>query len=59
VDSRSRRISGLRSLTFFHTEYGMPSGPGADEGEDLDSVWANPIPTSSCSFFFISAICLR
>ena len=22
-------------FTFFHTEYGTPSGPGAEEGEDL------------------------
>jgi len=35
---RSTRILGLRLLTFFHTEYGTPSGPGVDDGEDGDSV---------------------
>ena len=29
-------IVGLMRLTFFHTEYGTPSGPGAEEGEDLE-----------------------
>jgi len=27
---------GLMRLIFFHTEYGTPSGPGAEEGEDLE-----------------------
>ena len=27
---------GVARLTFFHTEYGTPSGPGAEEGEDLE-----------------------
>ena len=26
-------IEGLMRFTFFHTEYGIPSGPGAEEGE--------------------------
>jgi len=29
-------IAGLTRLTRFHTEYGIPSGPGAEEGEDLE-----------------------
>jgi len=29
-------IVGLTRLTYFHTEYGTPSGPGAEEGEDLE-----------------------
>jgi len=32
-ERRSSRIAGLRRLTFFHTECGMPSGPGAEEGD--------------------------
>ena len=32
---RSRRRLGFTVFTFFQTEYGTPSGPGADEGEDL------------------------
>jgi len=31
-------IVGLTRLTFFHTGYGTPSGPGAEEGEDLETV---------------------
>jgi len=31
----SRRIAELRRLTFFHTEYGMPSRPGAEEVDYL------------------------
>jgi len=34
-ESCSCRITGLMRLTFFHTEYGIPSGPGAEEGENL------------------------
>jgi len=29
-------IAGLMRVTFFHTEYGIPSGPGAEEGELLE-----------------------
>jgi len=29
-------IVGLTRLTFCHTEYGTPSGPGAEEGQDLE-----------------------
>jgi len=29
-------IAKLIRLTFFHTAYGTPSGPGAEEGEDLE-----------------------
>jgi len=29
-------IEGFMRLTLFHTEYGIPSGPGAEEGEDLE-----------------------
>jgi len=29
-------IVGLTWFTFFHTEYGTPSGPGAEEGDDLE-----------------------
>ena len=29
-------IEGLMRFTFFHTEYGIPSGPGAEEGELLE-----------------------
>ena len=32
---RSRRRLGLVVFTFFQTKYGTPSGPGAEEGEDL------------------------
>jgi len=39
-DRRSKTIPGFRSWTFFHTQYGMPSGLWADEGKDLQSVWA-------------------
>jgi len=31
----SRMIEGLMRFTLFHTEYGTPSGPGAEEGELL------------------------
>jgi len=31
-------IEGLMRFTFFHTEYGIPSGPGADQGELLERV---------------------
>ena len=34
-ERRSRRIPDLMRLTLFHTEYGMPSGPEAEEGEDV------------------------
>ena len=33
---RSRRRLGLVAFTLFPTEYGTPSGPGTEEGEDLD-----------------------
>ena len=29
-------IEGFMRLTLFQTEYGIPSGPGAEEGEDLE-----------------------
>jgi len=29
----------LVELTFFQTKYGMPLGPGADEGEDFACAW--------------------
>jgi len=29
-------IEGLAMFIFFHTEYGSPSGPGAEEGELLE-----------------------
>jgi len=32
----SSKIAGLMRLTLFHTEYRIPSGPGAEEGEDLE-----------------------
>jgi len=35
----SKRILGFVELTFCHTEYGMPSGPGAAKGEDLLRAW--------------------
>ena len=38
--SRSRRRLGLTAFTVFHTEYGTPSGPGAETGEDLASAAA-------------------
>ena len=34
---RSKRRLGFVLFTLFQTEYGTPSGPGADEGEDLAS----------------------
>ena len=37
---RSRRRLGFTEFTFFQTEYGTPSGPGAEEGEDLASAAA-------------------
>jgi len=30
---------GFMPWTFFHTVYGMPSGPGAEDREDLLSAW--------------------
>jgi len=41
-DWRSRRISELRSFSFFHTAYGTPPGPGANDREDLDSPYGIP-----------------
>ena len=35
-----RRIAGLLALTHFQVRYGIPSGPGADEEEDLERAWA-------------------
>jgi len=32
-----RRIDGFILLTLFQTEYGIPSGPGAEVGEHLES----------------------
>ena len=33
---------GLVTFTLFQTEYGTPSGPGAEEGEDLARAAAIP-----------------
>jgi len=50
----SRMIGGLASFTLFHTEYGTPSGPGAEEGELLAR--ASPISSAvrgSAEGFFV------
>jgi len=41
----SSNIAGLMKLTFFHRESGMPSGPRAEEGADLEraSLISSPV----------------
>ena len=60
---RSRRRLGLTAFTFFQTEYGTPSGPGAEEGEDLaraaaiSSLLRGPQLLRVFFFFFFFIMC--